>query len=167
MLLESAITTMADYILFGVCIFILVGSIFISFRTRFVQVRFIPSLFKMLGKSLFHRNHKECQHTIAPHKALFTAMSTTVGISTIVAPVIAISLGGPGALIGFLLTAFFGSAATYTEVNLCIQYRKKLENGIIMGGAHAIPEVPFLLLPCEMVCNRLFYPNGRLVKCSS
>lgn len=134
MLFESAITTVADYILFGVCIFILMGSIFISFRTRFVQLRFIPSLFKMLGASLFHRNHKECHHTIAPHKALFTAMSTTVGISTIVAPVIAISLGGPGALVGFLLTSFFGSAATYIEVNLCIQYRKKLENGIIMGG---------------------------------
>jgi alanine or glycine:cation symporter, AGCS family len=125
---------MADYILFGVCIFLLIGSIFISFRTRFVQIRFIPSLIKMLVLSLFNRNHQECSHTIAPHKALFTAMSTTVGISTIVAPVIAISLGGPGALLGFLLTAFFGSAATYAEVNLCIQYRKKLENGAIVGG---------------------------------
>jgi len=127
-------TIIADYILFAVCLFILIGSIYISFKTRFVQLRFIPTLFKMLFASLFHRNHKECHHTIAPHKALFTAMSTTVGISTIVAPVIAISLGGPGALLGFLLTSFFGSAATYTEVNLCIQHRKKLENGTIMGG---------------------------------
>lgn len=131
---ENFITSVADYILFGVCLFILAGSIYISIKTRFVQLRFIPSLFKMLANSLFHRNHKDCHHTIAPHKALFTAMSTTVGISTIVAPVIAISLGGPGALIGFLLTSFFGSAATYTEVNLCIQYRKRLENGTIMGG---------------------------------
>ncbi len=134
MLFEDAMIKIADYILFGVCLFILVGSIFISFRTRFVQLRFIPSLFKMLGRSIFQRNNQQCQHTIAPHKALFTAMSTTVGISTIVAPVIAISLGGPGALLGFLLTAFFGSAATYTEVNLCIQYRKKFEDGAIMGG---------------------------------
>lgn len=134
MLFESAISTAADYILFGLCLFILAGSIFISIKTRFVQLRFIPSLFRMLGASIFHRGNKDCNHTIAPHKALFTAMSTTVGISTIVAPVIAISLGGPGALVGFLLTAFFGSAATYTEVNLCIQHRKKLENGQIMGG---------------------------------
>lgn len=134
MLFENAITTIADYILFAVCIFILAGSVYISFKTRFVQLRFIPTLFKMLRTSLFHHNQNECNHTIAPHKALFTAMSTTVGISTIVAPVIAISLGGPGALLGFLLTSFFGSAATYTEVNLCIQYRKKLENGVIMGG---------------------------------
>lgn len=135
MLFEQAITTGADYILFAVCLFILAGSIFISFRTRFVQLRFIPSIFKMLGLSILNRaGQEEGHHTILPHRALFTAMSTTLGISTIVAPVIAISLGGPGALLGFLLTSFFGSAATYAEVNLCIQYRKKLEDGTIMGG---------------------------------
>jgi alanine or glycine:cation symporter, AGCS family len=127
-------TTIVDNILFAVCVFILMGSIFISFRTRFVQIRFIPSLFKMLKTSIFHRQQQEGCHTILPHRALLTAMSTTLGISTIVAPVIAISFGGPGALLGFLLTAFFGSAATYAEVNLCIQYRKKLENGGVMGG---------------------------------
>jgi AGCS family alanine or glycine:cation symporter len=61
-------------------------------------------------------------------------MSTTLGISTIVAPVIACNLGGPGALVGFLLTAFFGSAATYLEVNLSIQHRKQMKEGTIMGG---------------------------------
>lgn len=131
---EGAMMMIADSILFASCLFILVGSLFISFRMRFVQLRFIPNLFKMLKASLLNRKQQEGDHTILPHRALFTAMSTTIGISTIVAPVIAISLGGPGALLGFLLTAFFGSAATYAEVNLCIQHRKKLTNGIIMGG---------------------------------
>ncbi len=129
----SAMMMVADYILFAACLFILLGSIYISFRMRFVQLRFIPHLFRMLKQSIFNRD-AESAHTIPPHKALITAMSTTLGISTIVAPVIAISIGGPGALLGFLLTAFFGSAATYAEVNLCIQHRKKLDNGIIMGG---------------------------------
>lgn len=131
---EYAITTVADYVLFGVCIFILLGSIFISIRMRFVQIRFLPSLFKMLWHSIFRHQNDQNIHTIPPHRALFTAMSTTIGISTIVSPVIAITLGGPGALIGYLLTSFFGSAATYAEVNLCIQHRKKLANGVIMGG---------------------------------
>jgi len=134
MFFENSIVAIADYILFGVCVFILLGSIFISIRMRFVQLRFIPTLFKMLWNSLFNNSQQETGHTILPHKALFTAMSTTLGISTIVSPVIAISLGGPGALLGYLLTCFFGSAATYAEVNLCIQHRKKLANGTIMGG---------------------------------
>ena len=134
MFFENVILVIADYILFAACLFILIGSIYISFRMRFVQIRFIPTLFRMVKMAIFNRKQAEGCHSILPHKALLTAMSTTLGISTIVAPVIAISLGGPGALLGFLLTAFFGSAATYAEVNLCIQHRIKLGSGVIMGG---------------------------------
>lgn len=128
------ILQLTEYVLFISCIFILLGSIYITCKFRFIQLRFLPELFKMLKDSLTSKNHKEDLHTILPHKALFTAMSTTLGISTIVAPVIAISLGGPGAVLGFLLTSFFGSAATYAEVSLSIEHRKKLDCGSIMGG---------------------------------
>lgn len=134
MFTESMIGAMAEYLLFSVCVFILLGSIYISFKTKFIQIRFIPALIKMLRASIASRKNPESQYTIPPHRALFTAMSTTLGIGTIVGPVIAINLGGPGALLGFLLTSFFGSAATYTEVNLCIKFRQKLENGEILGG---------------------------------
>ncbi len=129
-----ALDVIADYIMFAMCIFILLGSIFISFKMRFVQVRFLPSLAKMIWISLTNKHQKEGVNTILPYKALFTAMSTTLGIGTIVGPIIAIYWGGPGALLGFLLTAFFGSAATFTEVGLCIKYRKKLPDGEIQGG---------------------------------
>ena len=128
------IKAVADYILFGCCLFILFGAIFLTYKTRFVQIRLLSSLFKMLRSSNAQNPVGNNCHTISPKKALFTAMSTTIGISTIVAPVIAIRLGGPGALIGFLLTSFFGSAATYTEVHLGIRYRERLPHGGIMGG---------------------------------
>jgi alanine or glycine:cation symporter, AGCS family len=128
------ILRLGDYVLFFACVFILLGSVLISFKTRFVQIRFIPHLFKMLKNSLSQSSQEEGSHSILPHKALFTAMSTTLGMGTIVGPVIAINLGGPGALLGFLLTSFFGSAATFTEVSLSLQHRKKLESGEIMGG---------------------------------
>lgn len=131
---EDFIKPMAEYTLFVACVFILIGCVYITFRMRFVQLRFFPVLFKMLKNSLMDRNQVKGQHTISPHRALFTAMSTTLGISTIVGPLIAINLGGPGALIGFLLTSLFGSAATYVEVSLSVQHRKKTESGAIMGG---------------------------------
>lgn len=130
----SALDLITEYALFGMCVFILMGSIYISFKMRFVQIRFIPSLLKMIWTSLTNKKQHENSNTILPYKALFTAMSTTLGIGTIVGPIIAIHWGGPGALLGFLLTAFFGSAATYTEVGLCIKYRKKLAHGEIQGG---------------------------------
>jgi len=124
----------SEYILFACCLFILFGTVFLTFKMRFIQIRLLPELVKMLIASLKQSKEKEGSYTIRPHKALFTAMSTTLGIGTIVAPVIAIHLGGPGALLGFLLTAFFGSAATYLEVSLSIKHRKQLDNGIVMGG---------------------------------
>lgn len=130
----QAVVSLADYFLFFSCLFILGGSILITLKMRFVQIRLLTSIFKMLWTSILNRHAFEGSHTILPHKALLTAMSTTLGIGTIVAPVIAMHLGGPGALLGFLLTAFFGSAATYAEVNLSIQFRKKLESGVILGG---------------------------------
>ena len=129
----SFLNDLCNYVLYASCIFILGGSIFISFKTRFVQIRLIPSLFRMTG-GLFAKGSGEGKHTILPYKALFTSMSTTLGIGTIVGPVIAIHLGGPGALLGFLLTSFFGSAATYVEVTLAMKSRVKLPSGQIMGG---------------------------------
>lgn len=130
----NVIHMVTDSILFIVCLFLLGGSLFISFKMRFIQLRFLPELYKSLKDSLLNQSKQDSRYTILPHRALFTAMSTTIGIGTIVGPVIAIHWGGPGALIGFILTAFFGSAATYLEVNLCIRYREKLPSGQILGG---------------------------------
>lgn len=126
--------SLSDYILFASCLFILFGCAFLTFKTQFIQIRFFPELIKMIKESFAREKQLEGHHTIRPHKALFTAMSTTLGIGTIVAPVIAIRWGGPGALLGFLLTSFLGSAATYVEVNLCIAHRKRMASGEILGG---------------------------------
>jgi len=128
--------TIMDYVLFLSCIFLLIGSIYISVKLKFIQFSLISNLFKLFSQSLAHQrsNPQENQQMILPHKALFTAMSTTLGISTIAGPAIAISLGGPGALIGFLFTSILGSAATFTEVNLCVKFRNKLSCGKIIGG---------------------------------
>mgnify|MGYP000103089881 CR=1 FL=1 len=135
---------LASAILFVMCLYILIGSLYISYKMRFVQVRFMPKLIKMVSLSL-SRPSIEKNHTILPYKALFTAMSTTLGIGTIVGPIIAIYWGGPGALIGFIFTSFLGSAVTYTEVGLCIRYRKIASNGEISGGP--MPYLHALLSP--------------------
>lgn len=131
---------LSDYILFASCLFIILGSLLITLKTRMVQLRNLKILFRILINSLCDKNSNS-SNLISPHRALFTAMSTTLGISTIVAPIIAIHLGGPGALLGFLLTSFLGSAATFTEVSLCIQHRKKLNSGEVMGGPMQYIEV--------------------------
>lgn len=133
MLADFTLESIMDYILFVSCIFLLIGSIYISFKTRFVQLRLFPDLFKMFFRSISLKEGNTT-HTVLPHKALLTAMSTTLGIGTLAGPVIAIHLGGPGALLGFLFTSIIGSAATFTEVSLCVKHRSRLNTGLIIGG---------------------------------
>ncbi len=126
-----SIDELTDHILFISSLFILIGCVYLSIKLRFVQFRVFSAFWNMLKMK---KNAEEGKYSILPHRALLTAMSTTLGIGTIVGPVIAIHLGGPGALIGFILTSFLGCAATFTEVHLSIQHRVKLESGQIMGG---------------------------------
>ena len=90
-------------------LFLLLGSILLTIKTRFIQFRSLPVMFSLLYKSIV-RKDGTTKHTIKAHRALFTAMATSLGIGNIVAPIVAISFGGPGALLGFLLATIFGTA---------------------------------------------------------
>ncbi len=115
-------------------VLILLSSIFITLKTRFIQLRMLPRMGKLFWDSIFGKHKTKDTQAIQSHKALFTAMSTTIGIGNIVGPVIAIKLGGPGALLLFLIAAFFGAATTFAEVTFALNYRKKLPDGSFMGG---------------------------------
>jgi len=109
-----------------ISLFLLLGAIILTIKTRFIQFRTIPQMCKLLLKSFSQKKKEENDtETIESYKALFTAMSTSV---------IAIKLGGPGALLGFLLAAIFGSASTFAEVTFALKYRKQNPDGTISGG---------------------------------
>lgn len=120
---------LGDQILFYSSVLILACCIVLTFQTRFIQFRMVP---KMVGM-LFRKSGKSADGTVDARRALFTAMSTTIGISTIVSPIIAIRLGGPGAVVGFLVATLFGTAANFAEVTLAISYRK-ISEGRVLGG---------------------------------
>jgi alanine or glycine:cation symporter, AGCS family len=125
-----------DVILIVFFSFILLCSIILTIKTRFVQLRMIPKMFKILFSGFFKKKKSTSKKTqgIPPYQALFTAMSTTIGISNIVGPAVAVRLGGPGALVSFIIALFFGLASTFTEVTCSIIYRKKLSDGTFAGG---------------------------------
>jgi alanine or glycine:cation symporter, AGCS family len=114
-------------------VFLLFGSIILTFKTRFIQFRALPRIAK-LALAAFRSKSSDETHTIRSHRALFTAMSSSLGIGNILSPVIAIGFGGPGALVGFILAMIFGCATIYTEVTLSLHSRERLDDGTIMGG---------------------------------
>lgn len=124
-----------DHLLFYSSLVLIAVSLYLTVKTRFIQLRMVPTMFRTLaGMVLGKRGTKAGEKTVRSHKALFTAMSTTIGISSIVSPVVAIRMGGPGAVLGFLVATFFGAAVNYTEVRFALRYRKRTESGEIRGG---------------------------------
>jgi len=111
---------------------LLCGSIVISFKTNFIQIRAIPHMFKLLWQSF--SSAEASAHTIKAHKALFSAMATTIGISNITGPLIAIHYGGPGAIMGYLLATIFGSATTFAEVTFALKFKDSAPAGKRIGG---------------------------------
>lgn len=135
MLFSEIFNKFFDISMLSISLFMLLGGIILSFKTKFVQFRTIPEMFKLLFGNFFRKKQSSDKtETIAANKALFTAMSTSIGLGNIASPIIAIKLGGPGALFGFILAAIFGSATTFTEVTFALKFRKKNPDGTISGG---------------------------------
>ena len=127
--------TVGDIFLFVTTLIVLGASLVLTFKTRFIQFRKLPYMIRLFFSLVFKRHSKaEGPSTVRAHKALFTAMSTTIGISTIVSPFIAMRLGGPGAIIGFLLATFLGAAVNFTEVTFALSYRKTHPTRGVLGG---------------------------------
>lgn len=130
--ISTIIYQTSEKLLFIPFLFLLAGSIYLTIKTRFIQIRAIPYMLKLFFRKSSGGNG--ASGTVQAHKALFTAMATSLGIGAMISPIVAIGFGGPGALFGFMLATFFGGASTFTEVTLALKHRKKLPDGTVAGG---------------------------------
>lgn len=111
-------------------IFLTTG-IALSILTNFPQFR----KFKQFLKIIFSKDiHQSSKNTISPLQALLTAMSTSLGMGTIIAPPLAIAIGGPGALFWLMIYALFGCVTKFTEVTFAVKYKRYASDGTIIGG---------------------------------
>ncbi len=115
---------------------ILLGSIVITIKTKFIQFRTIPYMIRLFNKKENRPKSNDPQHqqSLEARHALFTAISTSIGIGNVVGPAIAIKIGGPGALLYFILAILFGASTIFSEVTFALKFRKKLKDGSFLGG---------------------------------
>ncbi len=140
--LNKIILWINDNILWGIpmVVAILGTGIFLSIRSRFLQVRkfhhahketLYPTI-KSIAKPKAER--KKGEKTISQFEAFATAISGTVGTGNIVGVAGAMLSGGPGAVFWMWFSAFFGMFTNYSENVLGLYYRKKDKNGTVSGG---------------------------------
>ena len=139
--LNKAINFINDNILWGIpmIVAILATGVFITIRTRFLQVRkfgtamssTIGPMFKSIGRK---KGKKSDAKTVSQFEAFSAAISGTVGTGNMVGVATALISGGPGAIFWMWVSAFFGLVTNYSENVLGLYYRKKDKKGEMCGG---------------------------------
>lgn len=108
------------------------GGIFFTVRMGFINIRlFTHAIHCVRGK---YDNPKDVGET-SHFQALATALSATVGLGNIAGVAIAISIGGPGAMVWMIIAGFLGMSAKFAECTLGQMYREVRSDGHVMGGA--------------------------------
>ena len=105
----------------------LAAGLFYSVITRFVQVRLIKEMWRLL------MNNKGSKEGISSFQALAVSLSGRVGTGNIAGVAAAIGFGGPGAVFWMWVVAFLGAATAYTESTLA-QIYKENDGGQYRGG---------------------------------
>lgn len=107
--------------------------LYLSFRTKFIQLRKFKFTMKMtLIKALQKTEAGEGATT--PFQSLCTALAATVGTGNIAGVAGAIAIGGPGAVFWMWFSALLGMCTKFSEVTLAVHFREKNLSGDWVGG---------------------------------
>lgn len=107
------------------------GAIFFTFRFAFINVRGFGHAIKVVKGDFDDPNDPgEVSH----FQALASALSATVGLGNIAGVAVAVTLGGPGAIIWMVIAAVFGMTSKFAESTLGQMYRIVDEDGEVQGG---------------------------------
>lgn len=113
----------------NILVIMLVGTaVFITFKTRFMQIR----LFKEMLKTL--TGNSDEKDGISSLEAFYLGTACRVGAGNIAGVIAALSVGGPGSLFWMWIVAILGASTSFIESTLAVKYREKDENGNYKGG---------------------------------
>lgn len=126
--MESIVNTINSYIWSNALIVLCLGAgIYFSIRTKFLQVRYLKEMVKLLfgGQS--------SEKGVSSFQAFAIAISGRVGTGNIAGVATAIAMGGPGAVFWMWAIAFLGAASAFIEAALGQVY-KEVIGGQYRGG---------------------------------
>jgi AGCS family alanine or glycine:cation symporter len=101
--------------------------LYFSVRTRFLQVRHIREMFRLLFDG------KSSESGVSSFQALAMSLAGRVGTGNIAGVATAIAFGGPGAMFWMWMVAFLGASTAFVEATLAQIYKEK-HLGQFRGG---------------------------------
>ncbi len=110
-------------------LFLIGVGIYFTIRTKAVQIRLFPEMFRVVAEK------PENENAVSSFGALMVSTASRVGTGNIIGVCTAIVLGGPGAIFWMWITAIFGGANAFIESTLAQIYKKKRgDDGTYYGG---------------------------------
>lgn len=103
--------------------------LYLTIRLRFVQLTKLKMSFFQLVK----KDQKE-KGNISHYQAISAVLAGNFGTGNISGMAVALTTGGPGALVWMWIMAFLGAAIQYTSCVLGIKYRHANQEGEYVGG---------------------------------
>lgn len=114
-----------------VVIWLIIGGLIFTVGFKFLNIRkFKFAIDIVRGKYSDPNETGEVSH----FQALTAALSATVGLGNIAGVAIAISIGGPGAMLWMILAGLLGMSMKFVECTLGVRYRQIDERGVVYGG---------------------------------
>ena len=107
--------------------------LYLSIRTRFLQIRKFPYAIKTTIGRVF-RKREASDGAMTPFQAVCTALAATVGTGNIAGVAGAIAIGGPGAVFWMWISAALGMCTKFSEVTLAVHFRETNTRGELIGG---------------------------------
>ena len=122
----EAVNSVVNNFIWGVpaMICIIGVGLYLSIRTRFLQIRKFPYSMKVtLGRMM--KKKEASDGALTPFQAVCTALAATVGTGNVAGVAGAIAIGGPGAVFWMWITAVIGSSTAFIEATLAQLYKEK------------------------------------------
>lgn len=108
-------------------IFICAVGLYFSVRTRFLQIRHVKEMVRLLFSG------KSSNEGVSSFQALAMSLSGRIGVGNIAGTATGIAFGGPGAVFWMWVITFIGAASAFVESTLAQIYKEK-QDGEYRGG---------------------------------
>lgn len=131
---DSVLNEVNTFLYSYLLIIVLIGAgLFFTFKTKFIQFRLIPDMFKLLTEKA--PKDKSGKRGISSFQAFTVSAASRIGTGNIAGVATAIAIGGPGAVFWMWIVALIGGASALVESTLAQVYKvKDHSTGMFRGG---------------------------------
>jgi alanine or glycine:cation symporter, AGCS family len=125
---EQLVTNINGYLWSApLIIFICAVGLYFSVRTRFLQIRHVKEMVRLLFSG------KSSNEGVSSFQALAMSLSGRIGVGNIAGTATGIAFGGPGSVFWMWVITFIGAASAFVESTLAQIYKEK-QDGEYRGG---------------------------------